>query len=435
MSVQKLSSRVALQNGTLLDPFSGETFYGDILIENGKIAQIGKILFDGEIEKIDCSGKVITHGFCDLHVHFREPGREDKETLETGAAAALAGGFTRVCVMPNTNPPLDTPEAINFIIKKSETLPVYIHPIGAVSKNQDGTDITEMGLMKKEGAVAFSDDGLPIQDGSLMRTALEYSKLVEVPIINHAEDECLRAGGQMNEGKVSSQLGLDGNIDLAESVMVHRDIELASYTKAQLHIPHVSSSKALNHIRNIKLSNNKISAEVTAHHLFFNEEVLLTYNTNFKVGPPIRSEKDRLDLVDAVKDGTIDCIATDHAPHTIEDKETTFDLATFGMIGLESCFGVVNRVLVKESGMDLINVIKLLTCNPRKIMGFEEDLFKIGAEVELTIFDPNLEYVFKKENIKSRSVNSPYIGEKMIGKIAYTISKNMAYKDVSLINE
>ena len=238
MLLQKLNSRVALQNGSLLDPYNGEIYSGDILIEGGKISQIGKISFEGEVEKIDCSGKIITHGFCDLHVHFREPGREDKETLETGATAALAGGFTRVCVMPNTNPPLDTPEAINFIIKKSETLPVYIHPIGAVSKNQDGTDITEMALMKKEGAVAFSDDGLPIQDGSLMRTALEYSKLVEVPIINHAEDECLRAGGQMNEGVVSSQLGLDGNIDLAESVMVHRDIELASYTKAKLHIPH-----------------------------------------------------------------------------------------------------------------------------------------------------------------------------------------------------
>jgi dihydroorotase len=227
MSVQKLNSRVVLQNGTLLDPLSGETFSGDILIENGKIAQIGKILFDGEIEKIDCSGKVITHGFCDLHVHFREPGREDKETLETGTLAALAGGFTRVCVMPNTNPPLDSPEAINFITKKSENLPVDIHPIGAITKNQGGDDITEMGLMKKEGAVAFSDDGLPVQDGSMMRIALEYSNLVELPIINHAEDECLRSNGLMNDGVVSSQLGLDGNLDLAESVMIHRDLELA----------------------------------------------------------------------------------------------------------------------------------------------------------------------------------------------------------------
>lgn len=435
MSVQKLNSRVVLQNGTLLDPLSGETFSGDILIENGKIAQIGKILFDGEIEKIDCSGKVITHGFCDLHVHFREPGREDKETLETGTLAALAGGFTRVCVMPNTNPPLDSPEAINFITKKSENLAVYIHPIGAITKNQGGDDITEMGLMKKEGAVAFSDDGLPVQDGSMMRIALEYSNLVELPIINHAEDECLRSNGLMNDGVVSSQLGLDGNLDLAESVMIHRDLELASYTNARLHIPHVSSSKSLDHIRKVKLVNHKVTAEVTPHHLYFNEEALRDFNTNLKVAPPIRTESDRLNLIKAVKDGTIDCIATDHAPHTIEDKETTFDLASFGMIGLESCFGAVSKVLIRDNGMSLLDVVRLLTVKPRAIMGFEKDLFKIGAEVELAVIDPNFEYVFKKENIKSRSVNSPYIGEKMIGKINYTISKNKVYKDIGAINK
>ena len=435
MSIKKLNSRVALQNGSLLDPCSGKIYFGDILIEDGRISQIGKISFEGEVEKIDCTGKVVTHGFCDLHVHFREPGREDKETLETGTIAALAGGFTRVCVMPNTNPPLDTPEAISSVAKKAENLPVYIHPIGAITKNQSGDDITEMGLMKREGAVAFSDDGLPVQDGSMMRTALEYSNLVQLPIINHAEDECLRSNGLMNDGVVSSQLGLDGNLDLAESIMIHRDLELASYTKARLHIPHVSSSKSLEHIRNVKLRNQKITAEVTPHHLYFNEEALRDFNTNLKVAPPIRTEADRMSLINAVKDGTIDCIATDHAPHTIEDKETTFDLASFGMIGLESCFGVVNKVLIKENGMSLLEVIKLLTTKPRTIMGFENDLFKIGAEVELTVLDPDLEYVFKKENIKSRSINSPYLGETMIGKINYTISKNMVYKDVGSINK
>ena len=435
MSIKKLNSRVALQNGSLLDPCSGKIYFGDILIEDGRISQIGKISFEGEVEKIDCTGKVVTHGFCDLHVHFREPGREDKETLETGTIAALAGGFTRVCVMPNTNPPLDTPEAISSVAKKAENLPVYIHPIGAITKNQSGDDITEMGLMKREGAVAFSDDGLPVQDGSMMRTALEYSNLVQLPIINHAEDECLRSNGLMNDGVVSSQLGLDVNLDLAESIMIHRDLELASYTKARLHIPHVSSSKSLEHIRNVKLRNQKITAEVTPHHLYFNEEALRDFNTNLKVAPPIRTEADRMSLINAVKDGTIDCIATDHAPHTIEDKETTFDLASFGMIGLESCFGAVNKVLIKENGMSLLEVIKLLTTKPRTIMGFENDLFKIGAEVELTVLDPDLEYVFKKENIKSRSINSPYLGETMIGKINYTISKNMVYKDVGSINK
>ena len=428
MSLKKLNKNVLLENGLILDPFNNKEFPGDVLIENGKIAQIGKVSFKEKVERIDCSGKIITHGFCDVHVHFREPGREDKETLETGSGSALAGGFTRVCVMPNTNPPLDSPESINFILEKSKNLPIHIHPIGAVSANQDGKELTEMALMKEAGAVAFSDDGLPIQDGSLMRTALEYSNLIKVPIINHAEDECLMSKGLMNEGIVSVELGLDGNIDLAESTMVHRDIELATFTKSRLHVPHVSSSKALEHIRNIKLSNKKITAEVTPHHLYFNEEAIRNFDTNFKVGPPIRTEKDRLDLIAAIKDGTIDCIATDHAPHTIEDKETTFDLASFGMIGLESCFGAVNKVLVKQNDLELLDLIKLLTTNPRNIMKFSSNLFKIGTEAEITIIDPDEVSVFGKENIKSRSSNTPFIGEELIGKVLYTISRNNIYK-------
>ncbi len=428
MSLKKLNKNVLLENGLIIDPYNSKEFLGDVLIESGKISQIGKVSLKEKVERINCSGKVITHGFCDLHVHFREPGREDKETLETGTRSALAGGFTRVCVMPNTNPPLDSPESINFILEKSKSLPIHIHPIGAVSANQDGKELTEMALMKEAGAVAFSDDGLPIQDGALMRTALEYSNLIQVPIINHAEDECLMSKGLMNEGIVSVELGLDGNIDLAESTMVHRDIELAAHTKSRLHVPHVSSSKALDHIRNIKLSNKKITAEVTPHHLYYNEEAIRNFDTNFKVGPPIRTEKDRLDLIAAIKDGTIDCIATDHAPHTIEDKETTFDLASFGMIGLESCFGAVNKVLVKQNDLALIELIKLLTTNPRNVMKFNSDLFKIGTEAEITIIDPDKVSVFRKENIKSRSSNTPFIGEKLIGKVLFTISRNRIYK-------
>ena len=435
MKIEKIADNLVLKNGTIIDPYLGKTYEGDVWIKNGKIAGVGNINIPNDSTIINCSGKTITHGFCDIHVHFREPGREDKESLQTGSRAAMAGGFTRVCVMPNTNPPLDTPESINFIIKKAEKCPIHIHPIGAVTKTQGGNDLTEMGLMHQEGAVAFSDDGLPIQDGAMMRIALEYSTLMDLPIINHAEDECLRSNGLMNDGVVSSQLGLGGNVDLAESVMIHRDLELASYTNARLHIPHVSSSKSLDHIRKVKLVNHKVTAEVTPHHLYFNEEALRDFNTNLKVAPPIRTESDRLNLIKAVKDGTIDCIATDHAPHTIEDKETTFDLASFGMIGLESCFGAVSKVLIKDNGMSLLDVVRLLTVKPRAIMGFEKDLFKIGAEVELTVIDPNFEYVFKKENIKSRSVNSPYIGEKMIGKINYTISKNKVYKNIGAISK
>ena len=423
MIIKPLSNDFILINGTILDPYKDKFFSGDIWIKNGIIENIGKFDIPKNKETFDCTGKVITHGFCDLHVHFREPGREDKETLMTGSNAALAGGFTRVCVMPNTNPPLDSPEAINFIRERSKECPIYIHPIGAVTKYQKGTDLTEMGLMHREGAIAFSDDGLPIQNGSVMRIALEYSTLLDVPIINHAEDECLRAEGVMNEGITSNHLGLHGNTDLAESTMVHRDLELAKFTGAKLHVPHVSSEKAVLHIRDMKKNNNRVTSEVTPHHLFFNDRELKSFNTNLKVAPPIRTESDRLSLINAIKDGIIDCIATDHAPHTIEDKETTFDLASFGMIGLESCFGVVNKILVDEGKMKLKDIIPLLTIKPREIMGFDSDLFIEGKKAEIVVLDPDKEWIFEREHVQSKSINSPFYGKKMKGSIIMTISR------------
>jgi len=427
--LEKISKNVLLKGGTIVDPFHKKTFKADVWVKDGYIFDIGNLSAPKSSNIIDCTGKVVTHGFCDLHVHFREPGREDKETIKTGAIAAMAGGFTRVCVMPNTNPPLDSPESVNFIMKKAQECPIHIHPIGAVTKGQGGRDLTEMGLMYQEGAVAFSDDGIPIQDGAMMRIALEYSKLIDVPVINHAEDECLRAEGVMNEGEISTRLGLPGNPDFAESSMVHRDLELADFTGAKIHVPHVSSAKAVDLIRKIKKQKDNVTAEVTPHHLFFNDEDLVTYDTNLKVAPPIRTEIDRRSLINAVKDGTIDCIATDHAPHTVEDKETTFDLASFGMIGLESCFGTVNRVLCKESNLDLVDLICLLTSQPRNVMGFDSDLFCNGKLAEITIIDPEEDWIFAREHIKSKSINSPYIGKKLIGKIQSTISKSHIYKN------
>tara|TARA_A100000164_G_scaffold237243_1_gene210712 strand:- start:237 stop:941 length:705 start_codon:yes stop_codon:yes gene_type:complete len=232
----------------------------------------------------------------------------------------------------------------------------------------------------------------------------------------------------MHEGTISTRLGLSGNPDLAESLMVHRDLELANLVDAKIHVPHVSSKKAVDLIREMKKHKDDVTSEVTPHHLFFNDEDLITYDTNLKVGPPIRTESDRKSLISAVIDGTIDCIATDHAPHTIEDKETTFDLASFGMIGLESCFGVVNKVLCIESGMDLIDLICLLTNEPRKIMGFERDLFSMGSSAEIVIIDPEKDWIFSKKHIKSRSINSPYIGKNLIGKVELTISCSHIYK-------
>ncbi len=422
MGLKRLGKNLVLKNGTIIDPHHKKTIHGDVWIKDGTIAGVGGFKAPKSSETVDCSGKVITHGFCDLHVHFREPGREDKETLQTGSLAAMAGGFTRVCVMPNTNPPLDSPESINFIREKAENCPIHIHPIGAVTKSQDGNDLTEMGLMHQEGAVAFSDDGLPIQDGAMMRIALEYATLMDVPIINHAEDVCLRAEGVMHEGRISTHLGLPGNPDLAESAMVHRDLELAEFTGARLHVPHVSSAKAVHHIREMKQKNKNVTAEVTPHHIFFNDDALTSFNTHLKVAPPIRTEEDRRALIQAVKEGTIDCIATDHAPHTIEDKETTFDLASFGMIGLESCFGAVHKVLMDQEGLQLEEVIALLTAKPRAIMGFDPDLFTLGRAAEINVIDADKEWTFEREHVRSRSINSPFYGEPLKGKVELTIS-------------
>lgn len=419
MNLKKLPKKLVLQGGTILDPLSGRSKKGNVVIERNKIKSVGSIGGTKGGTKIDCSGLVITHGFCDVHVHFREPGREDKETLQTGSRAALAGGFTRVCVMPNTSPPLDTPESIRFIIEKAEECPVHIHPIGAVTKGQKGQELTEIQGIISEGAVALSDDGLPISDAQVMRLALEYTSMFDKPVINHAEDECLRNNGLMHEGEISTRLGLAGNPSLAEAIMIQRDLELANMIQAKLHVPHVSSAGGAANIRRMKKLNPNITAEVTPHHLFFNDQALLEYNTNFKVAPPIRTEDDRKELIKAVKDGTFDCIATDHAPHTIEEKEATFESAPFGMIGLESCFGAVNKVL----DMPLKELLKLLTVNPRRVMGFEEDLFKIGCAAELTILDPDQELIYKEHNIYSKSRNTPFIGEKLKGKVCYTISK------------
>jgi len=419
MNLKKLPKKLVLQGGTILDPLSGRSKKGNVVIERNKIKSVGSTGGAKGETKIDCSGLVITHGFCDVHVHFREPGREDKETLQTGSRAALAGGFTRVCIMPNTSPPLDSPESIRFVIEKAEECPVHIHPIGAVTKGQEGQELTEIQAIISEGAVALSDDGLPISDSQVMRLALEYTSMFDKPVINHAEDECLRNNGLMHEGEISTRLGLAGNPSLAEAIMIQRDLELANMIQAKLHVPHVSSAGGAANIRRMKKLNPNITAEVTPHHLFFNDQALLEYNTNFKVAPPIRTEDDRKELIKAVKDGTFDCIATDHAPHTIEEKEATFESAPFGMIGLESCFGAVNKVL----DMPLKELLKLLTVNPRRVMDFEEDLFKIGCAAELTILDPDQEWIYKEQNIYSKSRNTPFIGEKLKGKVRYTISK------------
>lgn len=426
MKTKKLAKRTLFKGGTVLDPVKEKEFIGDILVVNGKIAAVGKENVD-DADVIDCKGLVVTHGFCDLHVHFREPGREDKETLETGSRAALAGGFTRVCAMPNTNPPIDSPESVRFVAEKSRNCPIHIHPIGAATKGQKGEELTEMAGMADEGAVAFSDDGQPIMNGGVMRRILEYAGMLGKPVINHAEDDGLRNDGLMNEGLMSTRLGLPGNPTQAEAIMVHRDLEIAKLTGAKLHVPHISTASATHHVAEMKQRYDKVTAEATPHHLYFTDDDLSEYDTHLKVAPPIRGNADRKALINGLKNGTIDCIATDHAPHTIEDKESTFDLAAFGMIGLESCLGAVLKILVQEEGVNLFTVVKALTVNPRKIIGFETNLFTEKAVAELTIFNPHENWDFSRDNIYSKSINSPYIGKSLTGKVKYTIVKGHLY--------
>ena len=425
MKIEQIKGRLLLKKPKIIDPLHETETIKDIMLVDGKIEEIGIIDAENDIDFIDCNGLTLTHGFCDLHVHFRDPGNGDKETLLSGCKSALAGGFTRVCTMPNTEPPIDSPELINYIIENTKKMPVHVHPIGSVTKGQAGSEISEMGLMIDSGAVAFSDDGLPIQNGLVMRKALEYSKMFNVPIINHAEDDCLRANGLMNEGIVSTKLGLSGNPNIAESIMVFRDLKLAELTGARLHVPHVSTAESVKYISDMKNQYNEITAEVTPHHLFYTDEALYDYDTNFKVAPPIRDIRSRKALIQGIKDGIIDCIATDHAPHTSHDKDTTFDLASCGLIGLESCLGVVKKVLVDDEDLRLMEMIKLLTVSPRKIMGFDNDLLKEGKEAELVLFNEDEKWVFNRNDINSKSKNSPFINAQLSGKIIHTISKGV----------
>ena len=424
--INKLNQSILLEGGTIYDPYNNKKIKGSILIQNGLINKTGKINPSNKMKRVDCKGKIIAPGFIDIHAHFREPGREDKETLATGARAAFAGGFTRVCVMPNTDPPLDTPESIRFILEKSIDLPVDIFPIGAITIGQKGMELTEVGEMVKAGAVAISDDGLPVQNGQVLRYALEYAKKYGIPVINHAEDIHLRNDGVMNESTISTRLGLPGNPDISESVMVHRDLEIADYCGGRIHVPHVSTKKSVDLIREYKKNGVDVSAEVTPHHLCLTEEKLTEYNTHSKVAPPLRTHSDREALIEGLMDGTIDCIATDHAPHTIEEKEMDFIHAPCGMIGLESAFGLCHTLLT-QAGVSSEQVIQWFTKGPAVVMGWEIEPFQIGKKAEVVIIDPKKKWKFRESDIQSRSKNSPMFAMEFRGKVEVAISGKISF--------
>ena len=431
-----------IHGGHIIDPSQGIDQIGDLLIAEGKIVQAGGTVIPGEVMNLDASGLVICPGFIDLHCHLREPGFEDKETIATGTKAAAIGGFTTVCCMANTEPPLDTPVAVDWVKQKaSRDSLVAVLPIGCITKGRKGEELTDMAELAEAGVLAFSDDGNPVASSQLMRRALEYSRDLGLPIIDHCEDKTLSDNGIINEGKISVKLGIKGIPAAAEEAMVARDLILAKRTKARLHISHASTKGSVELIRRAKEEGISVTAEVTPHHLTLTEERIMgkssnePFDTNAKVNPPLRTEEDVEALIEGLKDAVIDAIATDHAPHTLADKNCGIELAASGISGFETAFGCLMG-LVHEGKIGLTMLISKLTCEPAKVIGRNGELgtLKAGAPANITILDPDREWIVDSRNFASKGKNTPYDGYKFKGKVMATISRGkLVYTDDSLV--
>lgn len=426
LETTRLTGKLLLRGGKAYLPESGTLERRDFLIEDGVLTKMKAAIEAAEdMQVIDCSNLVISPGFADIHVHFREPGYEHKETLKTGSEAALAGGFTTVCCMPNTDPILDTRGSVQFIRQAQESLPVAIYPAAAATKRRQGKELVEYGELARAGAIGFTDDGNPIADGGVMRRALEYAKVVDKPILQHAEDPSLKADGLMHESKVSTALGLPGVPGISEEVLVYRDLRIAEYVGGRLHVQHVSMSQTAALIRAAKERGVRVTCEVTPHHLMLTDEAVRTFDTSTKVNPPLRSREDVDALRRALVDGTIDAIATDHAPHALEEKEQTFDLAPPGLIGLESAFGVVMKALVDSKLTTLETVLHRMVVAPREIMNLPREFYTIDAPADLVVLDPAEEWVFKREHVRSRSANSPFYGSQLKGRVKGVLNRGV----------
>jgi dihydroorotase len=414
---------ILLRGGTLLDPSSKLDERGDLLVRDGKIESVGgKIAGGDDAEVIDCSGLLVSPGFIDVHCHLREPGREDVETIATGARAAAAGGFTAVCAMPNTDPVTDNQAAVGFILRQGQrAAAARVYPIGAISVGQQGKVLAEFGEMVGAGAVAVSDDGKPVASAQLMRTALEYARTFRIPVIDHCEEPTLSAGGAMNEGIVSAKLGLKGIPAEAEEIMVIRDILLARLTGGHAHLAHMSTRGSVELIRWGKERGINVTAEVCPHHLSLTEERVRAYDTNAKMNPPLRTAADVEALRIAVKDGTIDLIATDHAPHHYDEKEREFADAPNGIVGLETALGVSVTHLVEPGILTYADLVDRMSCTPARLFNLPGGSLKRGAAADITVFDPEARWKVDASQFLSKGRNSPYDGMSLVGRAACTI--------------
>lgn len=415
---------ILIKNGQVIDPSQDMDREADVLIENGRIVAIDKpgSIPDSRAQRIiDAKGQWVMPGLIDIHVHLREPGLEYKETIETGTLAAVKGGFTSVACMANTQPVNDTRYVTAFIRERAKaTAACRVFIIGAVSKGLRGEELAEIGGMIEEGAVALSDDGMPIMNSYLMRKAMDYAKAFGVTIISHAEDANLVGQGVVNESALSNELGLRGNPAAAEEIMVAREIALCRLTKCPVHIAHISTAVAIEHLLRAKEAGLPVTAEATPHHLMLTEEAVRGYNTNFKMAPPLRSEDDVEALRTALARGWVDLIATDHAPHGMIDKAVEFDHAANGIIGLQTAVPVT-LALVHEGILSRSRWVESLTIKPAKLIRQDFGTLKIGAEADITILNPELNWTFAENEIASKSHNSPFIGDKFKGRVTHTI--------------
>ncbi len=412
--------RCVIKDGYVLDPATGIDQRCDILIEDGIIKDIGTG-FNGD-EVISANGLYVFPGFIDLHTHIREPGKEDREDIESGSKAAAKGGYTGVVMMPNTDPPVDDASVVEYIKRRNaEVGCVRIYPCGAITKGREGKEIAEIGSLVKAGCVAISDDGSSVMNADIMRRALEYAKMFDVVVISHPEDVNLSAGGQMNEGAVSTLLGMRGIPSISEDVMVIRDILIAGYTKSRLHLAHISTALGVEFVEWAKAKGIKVTAEATPHHLLISDKAVMGFNTNTKMNPPLREEGDRRALIEALKKGVIDVISTDHAPHADYEKDLEYDYANFGVIGLETAFSAIYTRLVEGGEFRLGDLVSRMSSIPAQIFGLPGGRIEKGGVADLTLVDLNKEWLVREDDFVSKSKNSPFLGWKLKGRVKYTI--------------
>lgn len=411
-----------IQHGRVIDPASKLDRVADVLVEGGRIKAIGRLNPPGEVRVVDATGLIVAPGLVDLHVHLREPGDENEETIASGSAAAVAGGVTSVVCMANTRPAVDNEAAAEYVLLQGARAGLAnIFPVGAVTKRREGKELAEIGQLARAGAVAFSDDGDPVQNAELMRRALEYAAMFKRPIITHAEDHDLSAGGVMNEGAVSMVLGLPGVPAASEEVAVARDIRLAELAGGHLHVAHVSTAGSVALIREAKARGIRVTAEVTPHHLTLTEEAVRTFDTAYKMNPPLRTRADVEACVAGILDGTLDAIATDHAPHSAEEKELEFPSAPNGIIGMETLLGVSATELVGKRGMSWPALLARLTVNPASIVGIPKGTLAPGADADLVLIAPDMAWTVDKHAFRSRSRNCPFHGWKLKGRAVMTV--------------